>query len=67
MHQNWSMSIRPLHDTLEALRATLQNLEKGLDPTQDATVVAELKRAVLLRIAELELLDPACSESACEG
>jgi hypothetical protein len=61
------MSIRPLRDTLEALRATLQNLEKGLDPTQDATVAAELKRAVLLRIAELELLDAACSESACEG
>jgi hypothetical protein len=57
MHQNWLMSIRPVRDTLEALRTTLQNMEKGLDPTQDATVAAELKRAVLLRIAELDVLD----------
>ena len=55
------MRIRPSRDTLEALRATLKKLEQGLHPTHD---VAELKRAILLRIAELETLD---NSSAFEG
>jgi hypothetical protein len=47
------MVIRPSKDVLESLRVTLQKLEHGLDPTHDASAMAELKRMVLLRIAEL--------------
>jgi hypothetical protein len=36
------------------LRVTLQKLEHGLDAIHDASAMAELKRMVLLRIAELE-------------
>jgi hypothetical protein len=45
---------RPTLDTLESLRITLLKLENGLDSMQDATAMAELKRSILLRIAELE-------------
>ncbi len=48
------MVSRPTLDTLESLRITLQKLEHGLDSLQDATAMAELKRSILLRIAELE-------------
>jgi hypothetical protein len=56
------MMIRPSNDVLESLRVTLQKLEHGLDPILDAAAMAELKRMVLLRIAELEAVDapPAC-------
>ena len=46
-------------DVLRLLRATLQELEQGLDPIKDARAMAELKRVILLRIAELEMGDPA--------
>jgi hypothetical protein len=42
---------------LESLRVTLQKLEHAVDPIQDAPVMAELKRKVVLRIAELEAVD----------
>jgi hypothetical protein len=48
------MVSRPTLDTLESLRITLQKLEHSLDSMQDATAMAELKRSILLRIAELE-------------
>jgi hypothetical protein len=48
------MVSRPSLDTLESLRITLQKLERGLDSMQDATAMVELKRSILLRIAELE-------------
>jgi hypothetical protein len=51
------MVIRPSKDVLESLRVTLQKLEHGLDPTHDASAMAELKRMVLLRIAELEAVE----------
>jgi hypothetical protein len=44
----------PSDDVLRLLRATLQKLENGLDPLHDAAAMAELKRLILLRIAELE-------------
>jgi hypothetical protein len=37
-----------------ALRATLQKLWECMDSSQDAEVLAELKRTVLLRMAELD-------------
>jgi hypothetical protein len=48
------MVSRPTLDTLESLRITLEKLEHSM---QDATAMAELKRAILLRIAELETAD----------
>jgi hypothetical protein len=51
------MVSRPSLDTLESLRITLQKLEHGLDSMRDPTVMAELKRSILLRIAELEAHD----------
>jgi hypothetical protein len=45
------MVSRPSLDTLESLRITLLKLEHSM---QDATAMAELKRSILLRIAELE-------------
>ena len=51
------MVSRPTDDVLRLLRRTLQKLEHGLDPLHDAHVMAELKRMVLLRIAELEAVN----------
>jgi hypothetical protein len=51
------MVIRPSNDLLESVRVTLQKLEHGLDPIQDVPAMAELKRMVLLRIAELEAVN----------
>lgn len=51
------MVIRPSNNVLESLRVTLQKLEHGLDPIHDAPAMAELKRMLLLRIAELEAVD----------
>jgi hypothetical protein len=51
-------------DVLRLLRATLQELEQGLDPIKDARAMAELKRLILLRIAELEMGDPATSSDS---
>jgi len=48
------MAIRPSYDLLEALRLTLQKLEQGVHAVEDARVMAELKRMLVLRIAELE-------------
>ena len=45
---------RPSVDTLESLRVTLQTLEQASSTMQDASALADLKRMVLLRIAELE-------------
>jgi hypothetical protein len=49
---------------LRLLRATLQELEQGLDPIKDARAMAELKRLILLRIAELEMGDSATSSDS---
>jgi hypothetical protein len=48
---------------LESLRVTLQKLEHALDPIQDAPLMAELKRKVVLRIAELETVDIRAGET----
>jgi len=49
------MNPRPHFNTLESLRATLQKLEQSSDPGQDEASMAELKRVLLNRIADLEL------------
>jgi hypothetical protein len=55
------MVSRPSDDVLRLLRVTLQKLGQGLDPLHDAAAMAELKRLILLRIAELKSADSATS------
>jgi hypothetical protein len=60
------MTARPSKETLESLRVTLQRLEQTIDPSADAQSLADLKRILLGRIAELEALNallPAASET----
>jgi hypothetical protein len=47
---------RPAHETLESLRLTLLKVEQGAEPDHDAEALAELKRILLQRIAELEAI-----------
>lgn len=47
---------RPAHETLESLRLTLLKIEQSAEPEQDAEALAELKRILLHRIAELEAI-----------
>jgi hypothetical protein len=47
---------RPAHETLESLRLTLLKIEQDAEPEQDAEALAELKRILLQRIAELEAI-----------
>jgi hypothetical protein len=47
---------RPAYETLESLRLTLLKVEQSADPDQDAEALAELKRILLQRIAELEAI-----------
>jgi len=49
------MLSRPSAETIEVLRRTLLQVEQQLDPVFDAASIAELKRIVLQRIAELEI------------
>ena len=51
------MAIRPKKDTLESIRLTIQKIEQVADPARDAESIATLKRRVVTRIADLELLD----------
>jgi len=37
-----------------ALQATLQKLEKSLDAPEEASALTEIKRIILLRIAEID-------------
>jgi hypothetical protein len=47
---------RPAEETLESLRLTLLKVEQSAEPEQDAEALAELKRILLQRIAELEAI-----------
>jgi hypothetical protein len=58
------MVSRPSEDVLRLLRVTLQKLGHGLDPIHDAAAMTELKRLILLRIAELESADSATSSGS---
>jgi hypothetical protein len=51
------MNTRPSQDLLKSLRLALPRLEHGLDPIEDADVMAEIKRLTLVRITELEFLN----------
>jgi hypothetical protein len=48
------LSIRTKNDVRQGLRVTLQRLEQTMGVVEDAQAMAELKRIVLLRIAEID-------------
>jgi hypothetical protein len=50
------MPFRDPRETVESLHATLQKLEMSADPGEDEAAKAELKRILLHRIAELEVI-----------
>jgi len=50
------MSINPPRETLESLRITVARLEQSTDPSTNPREAAELKRILLARIADLEVL-----------
>jgi len=50
------MSINPPRETLESLRITVARLEQSSDLSTDPQEAAELKRILLARIADLEVL-----------
>ena len=61
------MTPRPMPDTLESLRVTLQTLEESAGPGDYSSHLAALKSFLLNRIAELEIdesLLPAIAEPA---
>jgi len=49
------MPRRPTRKTLESLHVTLQKLEQTENPVPNEESISELKRALLNRIADLEL------------
>jgi hypothetical protein len=55
---------RPTHETLESLRLTLLKIEQNAEPEQDAEALAELKRILLQRIAQLEAVEAIESAAA---
>ena len=50
------MQPRPTSDTLRSLRITLQKLEQNFDGDEDARAMVEVKRILMNRIAELEVV-----------
>ena len=56
------MQRRTSCDTLRSLRITLQKLEQNFDDDKDASAMVELKRILLNRIAELELVSALASD-----
>ena len=53
-------------ELIQSLRVTLQKLEEDIRSQVDPPVVAELKRLLLLRIAELEAIESADANEASE-
>ena len=50
----FTMGIRPSSELIQSLRVTLQKLEQALSSPEDANCLAEIKRILLIRIANLE-------------
>jgi hypothetical protein len=61
------MITRPSFETIESLRRTLQKLQETSDTVEGVASMADLKRILLNRIAEIEVtmaLAPAAAEAA---
>jgi len=67
MRDHERTQVMPLHaprETIESLRLTLESLEQEADPAADAQDVAEFKRILLTRIADLEALEALNAQSS---
>jgi len=60
------MSHRPTSELIQSLRVTLQKLEENFASLEDQPVMAELKRILLLRIADIEAVDALQEAEASE-
>ena len=52
-----SVSHRPASELMESLRGVLQKLEKNFSSLEHQPMFAELRRLILLHIAELEFVE----------
>lgn len=60
------MRLRPSAELIQSLRVTLQKIEENFASPEDEPLIAELRRILLLRIAELESADTDKSKSIDE-
>jgi hypothetical protein len=57
---------RPASELIQSLRATLQRLEENFATPEDQPILAELKRILLHRIADLEFVGAAVERASPE-
>lgn len=57
------MGRRPSSELIQSIRATLQRLEENIASPEDQPRIAELKRILLLRIADLEFVGAAVEKA----
>lgn len=56
---------RPSSEVIQSLRVTLQKLEENFPAPEDQPVIEELRRLLLLRIAQLESATKSNSTEEC--
>ena len=61
------MGLRPSFELIQSLRVTLQKIEENFATPEDEPVIAELKRILLLRIADIEAVDALREADASEA
>ena len=61
------MTDRPSFELVQSLRLTLQRLEEEFPSLEDQPVMAELKRILLLRIADIEFVGAAVHKANSEA
>ena len=61
------VSQRPAREIIESLRLTLQRLEQSADPAGELQETAEVKRLLLARIADLEVVSTLEAQSSFSG
>ena len=58
------MTLRSMPDTIESLRVLLKKVEQTTGVARDSADLAELRRILLHRIAELEIAQASSQEAA---
>jgi hypothetical protein len=61
-----SVSHRPASELMQSLRTVLQNLERNFSSLEDQPMFAELRRLILLHIADLESIGGAVEKAKAE-
>ena len=62
-----SVSHRPAFELMQSLRAVLQKLEKNFSSLEDQPMFAELRRLILLHIADLASVGGAVAKANSEA